>query len=141
MGRNHRWDPKEYLHVELTEQIVGACIEVHRVLGPGYVEPVYRKALLVELGLRGLAAKSERKVGVLYKDVEVGTHRYDVLVEDKVVIELKSVEALHSRHQAQLVSTLKALGLEVGLLANFNVAVMKDGIKRVAASHPGRSRR
>jgi GxxExxY protein len=122
---------RDYPHCGLTERIIGAAIEVHRALGPGYVEEVYERAMLVELQHAGLRAEQQRVFSVQYRDIEVGSHRADLIVEKKVLVELKAVKALNPRHSAQVKSTLKAAGLEVGLLINFNVALLKDDIKRI----------
>ena len=115
----------------LTERIIGCAIEVHRALGPGYLESIYENALINELIRQGLAVDNQRLVEVLYKGSRVGWHRIDLIVEDKVIVELKHVEAIVSRHVAQAMSTAKAAGVKVGLLINFNEAKLVDGVRRV----------
>jgi len=116
---------------ELARKVIGAAIEVHRRLGPGFLESVYEDALAVELGLRDIAFRRQVAISIDYKGHKVGSGRIDVLVDDRLVLELKTVEALSAIHQAQLLSYLKATGLSLGLLINFNVRVLKAGIKRV----------
>jgi GxxExxY protein len=104
---------------EITEKIIGAAYEVHRVLGYGFLEKVYQKALQVELIARGLKAERETKVKVLYKGVVVGDYQADLLVEDRVIVELKVAESYNSADEAQLLNELKASRIKVGLLLNF----------------------
>ena len=101
-----------------THAITGA-MEVHRPLGPGFLESIYRNALLHELRLRGISAKAEMEVRVAYKDLVVGRHRVDLVVEDEVIIELKAINGIADIHMAQAISSMKATGLEVGLIINF----------------------
>ncbi|HYF51642.1 MAG TPA: GxxExxY protein [Planctomycetota bacterium] len=115
----------------LARAVIGAAIEVHRVLGPGYLESVYQQALEVELKLRGISFSRQQPLAVNYKGTEVGESHLDLWVGGKLVVELKAVDDLHPIHTAQLISYLKASGNELGLLINFNVAVLKNGIKRV----------
>ena len=130
-----RFDPGRYPHSKLTEQTIGAAIEVHRALGPGYLESIYEAALFHELTLRGLKVERQRKLEVVYKGVLVGSHRADLIVNELVLVELKAVEKLMPVHSAQVISTLKTGGLDVGLLINFNEAVLTGGgEKRIAAS-------
>ncbi len=127
--------PKDqYPEKDLTEKIIGCAISVHRELGPGYLEVIYERALAYEFRKQGLMFERQRSVKVFYDGVEVGEHRIDIFVEEKVVVELKSVERLTSRHVAQVISTLKAVGVEVGLLINFDEARVIDGIQRVVLS-------
>ena len=94
-------------------------IEVHKELGPGFLEKVYRRAISIELGLQGIAFEAEKKIALCYKKKHVGIHRLDLLVEDELVVELKTVDELHKKHYAQVRSYLKATGRPVGLLVNF----------------------
>ena len=110
---------------------IGAAIEVHRHLGPGLPEIAYRKALAHELTLRGVECACEFPVPIVYKGLPVGDGRVDILVARRLVIEIKVVEALTTVHRAQAIAYLQALKLPLGLLINFNVAILKDGIKRV----------
>lgn len=116
---------------KLATQVIGAAIEVHRVLGPGYLEPVYEEALCKELSLRNIPWERQKVVEVLYKGDVVGVGRIDLLVGGRIVVELKSVDALLSVHAAQVNSYLKTTGYPLGILMNFNVLRLKDGLRRV----------
>jgi GxxExxY protein len=107
------------LHAEITEQIIGAAFEVHRVLGYGFLEKVYQRAMQVELILRGLKADIESKIKVYYKEVIVGDYSADLLVNDLIVVELKVSPQYNSYDEAQLINELKATRMKVGLLINF----------------------
>lgn len=115
----------------ISRQIVDAAIEVHRDLGPGYSESVYEEALVFELELRGIGFERQKPIYLQYKGKAVGEGRIDILVENKIVVELKAVETLLPVHKAQLISYLKTTGHPLGLLINFNVPLLKDGIRRV----------
>jgi len=116
----------------LTEQIIGGAIEVHKHWGPGLYEEIYQKSLCHELRLRNLKIDSEVKLPLLYKGEQVGDDlRLDLIVEDKVILELKSVKALEPIHEAQLLTYMKLTGRKIGLLINFNVPILKQGIKRM----------
>ena len=104
---------------DLTFQILAAVFEVHNVLGHGFLENVYEKALLKELRLRGLKAEAQKEIRVLYKDEDVGSYFADIVVSDAVILELKSVEKLAAFHEAQVLNYLKGTGLKIGLLVNF----------------------
>lgn len=112
--------------------VIGAAIEVHRHLGPGYLESVYEDALAVELTLRGIPFARQVVFGLDYKGHVVGEGRLDFLVDGCLIVELKAVETLAPVHKAQCISYLKAKRQRLALLINFNVTVLKDGIKRVA---------
>jgi GxxExxY protein len=115
----------------LTGEIIGAAIEVHRHLGPGLLESTYRKCLMQELLLRGIPCKQEHPLPLKYKGICLeSSYRLDLLVDDSVVVEAKSVEALAKIHEAQLITYLRIGGWNVGLLINFNVDVLKNGIRR-----------
>ena len=117
---------------ELTSKIIAAAIEVHRALGPGLLESAYLACLVRELVLRGIPFAQEKPLPVEYKGVRLDCgYRLDLLVNGKVVVELKAVDALHPVHEAQLLTYLKLSGCRVGLLINFNVPVLKEGIKRM----------
>jgi len=116
---------------KLAHEVIGAAIEVHRVLGPGFLESVYEEALCVELKQRGIPFKRQVAVGVEYKGQMVGEGRMDILVGDFLIVELKTVDNLAPIHVTQTLSYLKATGYSLALLINFNVSVLKDGIKRV----------
>ncbi len=115
----------------ITEQIIGAAIEVHRTLGPGLLESAYEACLMYELRARGLEAENQKPMPLVYHDVHLDCgYRLDVLVERLVIVELKAVERVVPIHEAQLLSHLKLSGCSVGLLINFNVAVLIQGVKR-----------
>ena len=117
---------------ELTSKIIAAAIEAHRALGPGLLESAYLACLVRELVLRGIPIEQEKPLPVEYKGVRLDCgYRLDLLVNGKVVVELKAVDALHPVHEAQLLTYLKLSGCRVGLLINFNVPVLKEGIKRM----------
>jgi GxxExxY protein len=116
----------------ITREIIGAAIEVHRALGPGKPEPAYEAALARELGLRGISNCVQKPVPVVYKGVRLDCgYRLDLLTEDAVVVEIKSVELIHPVNRAQVLTYLKLGGWKLALLLNFNVAVLKDGIERL----------
>jgi GxxExxY protein len=115
----------------LTEAIIGAAIEVHRALGPGLLESAYEECLAHELGLRGLPFERQVALPVTYKGVRLDAgYRLDLVVARSVVVELKAVQAIEPIHEAQLLSYLRLGGWKVGLLINFHVPVLKDGIRR-----------
>jgi GxxExxY protein len=117
---------------KLTEQIIGGGIEVHRELGPGLLESAYEACLAYELADRGLSVERQKALPVTYKGVKLHCgYRIDLLVAGQVVIELKAVEALEPIHEAQVLSYLKLSGCKVGLLINFHVGMLKDGIRRI----------
>ncbi|MGB0768808.1 MAG: GxxExxY protein [Phycisphaeraceae bacterium] len=116
---------------DITQAIIGAAIEVHRQLGPGFIESTYQKALGIELDIRGISFEAEFPIQLCYKGRPIGDSRMDLLVEQQVVVELKAVEKLAAIHKAQVISYLKAADRNVALLINFNVEVLRDGIKRV----------
>ena len=109
----------ELEHREITEQILGAAFEVHSILGYGFLEKVYQRAMKVELDLRGLKAEIENPIDVIYKEVIVGPYSADLLVADRVIVELKVAKEYHAEDEAQLLNELKATGIKVGLLINF----------------------
>lgn len=116
---------------EISTIIIGKAIEVHKALGPGLLESAYKECLYYELIQAGLNVEKEKPVPVIYKEVHLDHgYRIDLLVENKVVVETKSVEDLIERHSAQVLTHLKFGGYKLGLLINFNVCVLKDGIKR-----------
>ena len=120
----------------LAKAAIGAALEVHRRLGPGYLESVYEEALAVELELRNISFRRQCPIHVCYKGCKVGEGRLDFLIADSLVIEIKSVEALAPVHVAQIISYLKTLNRPLGLLINFNVPLLKDGIRRIILSPP-----
>ncbi|MBN8527085.1 MAG: GxxExxY protein [Planctomycetes bacterium] len=114
--------------------VIGAAIAVHRVLGPGFLEAVYEEALAYELSLLGIPFSRQVDVPIRYKDRIVGRHRLDLLVDGRLVVELKAVDAVSEIHTAQVLSYLQATGLPLGLVINFNVALLRRGIKRIVSS-------
>lgn len=124
-------DKRNMEQYELTAQIIGAAIEVHRELGPGLLESTYETCLLYELKLRGLFAERQKELPVNYKGVYIDCgYKLDILVENSVILELKSVEELNNVHSAQLLTYMKLSGIQKGLLINFNEKVLHHGIKR-----------
>ena len=121
------------LYEDLTREIFGAAIEVHRALGPGLLESAYEQCLCRELGLRRVQFQRQVPLPVSYKGLRLDCgYRLDLVVEEKVVLEIKAVESLVPIHDAQLLTYLRLSSLRLGLLMNFNVALMKDGVKRIA---------
>lgn len=117
---------------ELSEKIIGAAIEVHKVLGPGLLESTYERCLLHELVLRGIQAERQKKQSIQYKGLEIDEgYRMDILVEGRIILELKAVDRLNDIHTAQLLTYLKLSGCQLGYLMNFNVKLLKDGLKRI----------
>lgn len=119
----------------LAHATIGAAIEVHRHLGPGFLESVYESALSVELESRGIDCQRQVGVAVEYKGIQVGEARFDLLVGGALIVELKAVDALLPIHKAQLISYLKALNQPLGLLINFKVQTLRQGIQRVILSN------
>ncbi len=116
---------------ELTRQIIGAAIEVHRHLGPGLLESVYEACLVHELAERGLVVDRQVELPVRYKNASIDCdYRVDLIINDQVVVELKAVETVHPIHEAQLMTYLRLSGKKVGLLISFNVRLLRDGITR-----------
>lgn len=116
---------------DLTHLVIGASIEIHRALGPGLFESAYRECLLHELRQKGLLVEREKPVPIVYKDVKLDHgYRLDLLVENKLVIELKTVECLTEAHYQQILTYLRLGNFPYGLLINFNEALLKDGLKR-----------
>jgi GxxExxY protein len=116
---------------EITHEIIGAAIEVHKHLGPGLLESAYEECLFHELQLRNLRVERQKAVPVVYKQTKLECgYRLDLLVEGRVVVELKSVEGLGPIHEAIILTYLRMSGHRLGLLINFNVGVLKDGVRR-----------
>jgi GxxExxY protein len=124
-------------HEALTQQIIGCVVKVHRTLGPGFLEAIYRRALAIELRYAGLKIETEKPVPVFYEGEEVGLHRLDLVVEDTVVLELKAVPDLVAAHYEQLRSYLRASGHDVGLLINFGRE--RSDTRRIERPGPGTS--
>ena len=116
---------------DITQQIIGAAIEVHRQLGPGLLESAYEECLCHELQIRKLNFERQKPIPLAYKDAKLDCgYRLDLLVEGRIVVELKSVDGLGRIHEAIVLTYLKLSGRRLGLLINFNVTLLKDGIKR-----------
>ena len=117
---------------KLSSMIIGSAIEVHKILGPGLLESTYEKCMCHELTLRGLSFESQKSLSVNYKGKKLNCgYRLDVIVENIIILELKSCEKIEPIHKAQLLTYLKLSGINLGLLLNFNIPVMKDGIVRI----------
>ena len=124
---------KGLLYPDLSYAIVGAAIEVHEHIGPGQLEAVYQRALEIELERRSIRFRAQVPIPMIYKGEPVGQYYADVIVEDAIVLELKAVERLHPVHTAQILSYLKATKHRLGILINFNVPRVVQGMKRVVA--------
>jgi GxxExxY protein len=123
---------------QVTGAIIGAAIEVHRALGPGLLESTYQACLVHELRQRGWQIESQMPLPVIYKGVQLDCgYRVDLLVQDAVIVELKAVEEVIPIHTAQLISYLRLSGKSVGLLINFNVQVLVDGVDRIVNQYDG----
>ncbi len=116
----------------LTQQIIGAAMNVHSAFGAGLLESVYQNALCIELRAQGIRFKAQQAIDIKYREQHVGHLIADIIVEERVILELKSVEKLLPIHVAQLITYLKASGIKTGLLINFNVRHLRQGIRRVA---------
>jgi GxxExxY protein len=116
----------------ITNEIIGAAIEVHRHLGPGHLEAHYENALSIEFARRGIPFKRQHPVQLLYKDELIGEGRLDFLVRDCVILDLKAVDGMPSAHTKKMISYLHMTRLRLGIILNFNCNLLKDGIKRVA---------
>ena len=124
----------------LATRVIGALIEVHRVVKPGMPEIVYRNAFCFELELLGIPCVAEFPVQIMYKGRTVGQGKVDVLIANRLVVEMKAVEALTDAHRAQVITYLQALNLPLGLLVNFNVLRLRQGLKRIINTyHPLRA--
>ena len=115
---------------QLTEQIISAAIEVHKILGPGLLESIYEEALCHELSIRNISFERQKEIAVVYKDVRIKGQRLDLLVNGEVIVEIKSVKTLDDIFTAQVLSYLRCTGLKRALLLNFGVTRLVDGIKR-----------
>jgi len=126
-------EPSAYVD-ELARNVISAAIEVHRNLGPGFLESVYEESLCVELKSRNIFFERQKKFDIYFKDSLVGEGRIDLLIDNNLIVELKAVEVLAPIHFAQVTSYLKAMKLQLALLINFNVPLLKEGIKRIINS-------
>ena len=130
MGERKRFD-------RLTDEITGSAIELHRSLGPGLLESAYETCLAYELGQRGINVERQKSLPVMYREVRLEAgYRLDLLVEGLVIVEVKAVERLLPIHDAQLISYLRLSGCSLGLLINFNVRLLKHGIRRLVNDYP-----
>jgi GxxExxY protein len=125
------WEPIDENDEALAHRVIGAAIEVHRQLGPGFLESIYEKAMDHELKTLGLFVEREKEIVVPYKDIEIPGQRLDLLVGGRIIVELKAVESILPIHETQLISYLEATRLRLGLLINFRVSVLRDGIRRI----------
>ena len=117
---------------EIANKVIGCAIDVHKVLGPGLLESAYHECLYYKLQKEGLKLQKEKPMPLVYEEVHLECgYRIDILVEDKVVIEVKSVEALNNVHMAQTLTYMKLGDYKLGLLINFNVSLLKQGVKRI----------
>ena len=133
LNEKQKPEPDRELNL-LTEQIIGAAIEVHRQLGPGLDGSLYEAALAIELGLRNIRFARQITIPVSYRGQTIGDKRLDMIVEGKVVVELKAVEQVTDLYKSQTLTYLKITGLKIGLLINFNTKMLVDGIKRIINS-------
>lgn len=122
---------------QISRRVIGAAIEVHRHLGPGLLESAYESCLVFELNRLGLRVEQQKALPVIYKDVKLDCgYRLDLVVEDEIIIEIKAIEKLLPIHEAQLLSYLRLAKKRVGLLMNFHVSVLKNGLKRIVNEFP-----
>jgi len=130
----------KYKYSELTGKIIGCAMEVHRILGNGFMEVFYQRALAIEMKLQGLAFSREHEMNIFYKGVDIGTRRADFFVEDKIMVEIKAVKDIDDVHLAQAINYLEAYKLEIGLLLNFGnkrlqfKRVMKPNVEKKSDS-------
>jgi GxxExxY protein len=133
----HRGDAKARSFDELLERVIGVCIEVHRHLGPGLLESAYEECLCHELSLAGVKFERQKPLPISYKGVKLDCgYRLDVVAEGSLIVELKTVDQLLPIHEAQLLTYLKLSGIALGLLINFNVPTLKQGLKRIVNHFP-----
>jgi len=119
---------------QLTGQVIAAAIEVHRILGPGLLESIYEKALCCEFSLRNISFENQKILPVMYKGEGLGEYRLDFLVNNELVVELKAVDRFDPVFEAQILTYMKITQVQLGLLINFNVPLLKNGIKRMVLS-------
>lgn len=117
--------PREIVYKELSYEIVGAAMEVHKVLGPGYLEKVYQKALAHELRLRNIPFEEYKHLIVRYKNVVVGNYEADIVVDGKIILELKAVQEIHPKHKAQIQNYLTTTGFKLGIILNFGATSLQ----------------
>ena len=116
---------------KITEKIIGCAIEVHRNLGPGLLESIYEKALCYEFTVNNIIYQNQIIVPIIYKETTLGTHIIDILVDNEIIVEIKAVERMNPLYEAQLLSYLRLCDKKLGLLINFNVPYLREGIKRM----------
>ncbi len=126
---NTEFPEDKYPYSEITDKIIKCAIEVHKTLGPGFLENIYESALIYEMKQQGLKVENQKVISILYKGTIIGEHRLDLLVEDEVIVENKTVKEFNDIHKAQILSYLRATGKRIGLLINF--AKTKVDIKRI----------
>jgi len=129
-----REEPSKELDI-IAYKTIGAAIEVHKCLGPGYLESIYEEALVIELGSRNIRYQRQPGITIRYKNNDIGRGRLDLLIEDKLIVELKTVDNLLPIHNALVISYLKVTGFQLGILINFNCVILKQGIKRIINSN------
>jgi GxxExxY protein len=110
---------EQYIHSDITAEILSMAFEVHKIIGSGFVESIYHRAMIIECGIRGIEADSEIELPIFYKGIKVGSRRADLLIRKKVIVEIKAFTELTDAHLAQAINYLEAFDLEVGLLINF----------------------
>ena len=128
-------EPAQELN-QLTDKVIGAAIDVHRILGPGYQESIYEEALAFELRRSGVEFERQKAFSVKYGEHVVGEGRVDLLIDGRLVVELKAVEKVQPVHRAQVISYLKAMSCQLGLLINFNENLLRSGVHRIIYSDP-----
>ena len=116
---------------KVSKEVIGCAIEVHKILGPGMLEYAYEKCLIYEIGSRGLYVERQKTIPVIYKEILIDCgYRLDLLVENKVIVEIKSIETFTPVHHAQILTYMRFTNIYIGLLINFNVTALKNGLKR-----------
>jgi GxxExxY protein len=110
---------EQYIHSDITAEILSMAFEVHKIIGSGFAESIYHRAMIIECGIRGIEADSEIDLPIFYKNIKVGSRRADLLIKKKVIVELKAFTELTDAHLAQAINYLEAFNLEIGLLINF----------------------
>ena len=117
---------------DLTGEVIGAAVEVHRILGPGLLESIYEECLCIEFDKRKISYQRQKEIPIIYKDTKLDSaHRLDIIVANNLIVELKACDSIQPVHEAQVLTYLKLTGIKVGLLINFNVPLLKKGIKRL----------
>ena len=131
LSRRKGFEPVPDVLNDLAEKVIGAAIDVHRELGADFQEATYHRALMIELELLNISFTSEAPVTLRYKERTIGEGRIDLLIDGRLIVELKAAPANPKRYQRQVISYLKATGLRLGLIINFEVEILKDGVSRV----------